>query len=177
MIRPAFRHALINRTLTTLRVIWVGLGLSVFVYVAVGVWLTRSMKPAFPSDIIATLTPALYAIAVATALLAVWWRRALVPERLLAATANAPAPTMNVGTAPESDEERRALAMAARLQGQSVVLWALSESLAIYGLILSIGSGDARHVTGLAAASLVLLGMHAPSRARIEAAVGALPRR
>jgi hypothetical protein len=176
VIRPAFRQALVNR-LTILRIIWIALAVSVFVYVGLGVWLTRTMKPAFSSDIIATLTPALYAIAVATALLVVWWRRALVPERLFAATATVSTPTMNVGAAPESDEERRAVAMVARLQGQSVLLWALCESLALYGLVLSIGSGDARHVTGLAAASLVLLGMHAPSRGQIEGAIAAVPRR
>ena len=177
MIRPAFRQALLSRTLRALRLIWIGLGISVLMYVAIGVWMTRTMKPHAASDVIATLAPALYAIAVALALLTVWWRRRfLAPERVVVdAMAASPQPTMN--PAPESDEERRALAVMTRLQAQSVAVGALSESPAVFGLVLSILSGDARHVTGLAAATLVLLAMHAPSRARLEAALAAIPQR
>ena len=34
---------------------------------------------------------------------------------------------------------------------QSIPLWAMSESLALYGLLLSVGTADARHVIGLGA--------------------------
>jgi len=181
VIRPVFREALIGRFLLILRVIWAALGLAVFVYGALGVWLTRTMKPVFPSDVVAVLRPALYAVAIVTALLTVWRRRALDPERLVAAASAAPTLGMGgaqqAGLAPESDEERRALVVMARLMAQSIPLWAMSESLALYGLLLSVGTADARHVIGLGAATLVLLGMYAPSYGRLEAALAAIPPR
>ena len=106
MIRPVFREALIARFLLILRVIWAALGLALFVYGALGVWLTQTMKPVFPSDVVAVLTPALYAVAIVTALLTVWRRRALDPERLVAAASAAPTLGMGgaqqAGLAPES---------------------------------------------------------------------------
>jgi len=175
VIRPAFREALLARPLGILRAIWGFLGFSVLFYVGIGAWLAQTIHPAFSSDIAATITPALYAVAVAIALLAVWWRRFLAPERLLASVDPAATPSLGVGVAPETDAERRALGAMARFQTQSIVAWALSELLAIVGLVLSIGTGDARHVTGLGAATLVLLGTHAPSRARLEAVLAATP--
>ena len=174
MIRPTFRQALVTRTLTTLRVIWGALVVAVLVDVALGVWLALRLGPVFSSDIAATLTPALYAVAVGIALLTLWWRRLLGPERCVL---DAPAATAPAGlnVAPETDAERRAIAALARFQSSSIGAWALCESLAIFGLVLSVGTGDARHVTGLAAASLVLLAYHVPSHRRLEAIVAAVP--
>ena len=182
MIRPTFREAAIRRFLLILRIIWGVLGLSALVYVGISVWLTRTMKPIFTSDVAATLTPALYTIAVATALYTVWLRRALAPERLAAAASATPAPAASgsplaPGLSPENDAERRALLVMSRLMAQSIPLWAWAESLALYGLVLSLGTGDARHATGLGAATLVLLGMYAPARGRLDAVLAAVPPR
>jgi hypothetical protein len=175
VIRPTFREALLTRVTTTLRAVWAALMVAVFVYAALAVWLTRRMQPAFPSDIAATLTPALYALAVAIALVALWWRRHLAPEAVVAVTSGGAGPSIVIPVLPETDAERHALAAFARLQTQWIVVWAMSESLAIFGLVLSLGTADPRHVAGLGAAALILLGVHAPSRGRLETLLAALP--
>ena len=174
MIRPTFRQALVAHALRTLRVIWGAMAVAVFVDVAIGVSVALRLGRVFSSDIAATLTPALYAIAVAVAILAAWWRRLLGPERcVLDAPAVEPPAGLNV--APETDAERRAIAALARFRSSSVIAWALCESVAVIGLVLSIGTGDPRYVTGLAAASLVLLAYHVPSPRRVEAIIAAVP--
>ena len=174
MIRPTFRQTLVAHALRTLRVIWGAMAVAVFVDVAIGVSVALRLGRVFSSDIAATLTPALYAIAVAVAILAAWWRRLLGPERcVLDAPAVEPPAGLNV--APETDAERRAIAALARFRSSSVIAWALCESVAVIGLVLSIGTGDPRYVTGLAAASLVLLAYHVPSPRRVEAIIAAVP--
>jgi hypothetical protein len=184
VIRPAFRNAVIAQLITMQRVVWIGFGVSVLFYIGVSVWFTRMrQQTAVPSDVVATLTPALYALAAAAALLTVWWRRHLAPENLVAATAAAPAMPATApanagpGPVPESAAERRAVAVIARLRTQSIVLWMLSEVPAVFGMVLSVLGGDPRHALGLGAASVVLLAMHAPTRARVEAALDAVPKR
>jgi len=175
VIRPTFRKALLDRVSTNLRTVWGVLMLAVFVYAALALWLTRRMPAAFPSDIAATLTPALYALAMAIALVALWWRRHLAPEAVVAVTSGGAGPSIAMPVTPETDAERHALAAFSRLQTQWIVVWAMSESLAIVGLVLSLGTADPRHVAGLGAAALILLGAHAPSRGRLETVLAALP--
>ena len=176
MIRPTFRQALVTRVVATLRVIWGALVVSVLIDVALGIWLTLRLGRVFPSDVMATLTPALYAGAIAVALLSLWWRRLLGPERCVLEAAPA-AGSPGLTAAPETEAERRAVGALARFQTHSIVVWALCEAIAIFGLVLSIATGDARHVTSLAAASLVLFGYHVPSLRRVEAIVDAVPSR
>ena len=176
MIRPTFRAALVARSLTILRVIWGALVVALFIDIAIGVWMARRLGPAFPSDIAATLTPALYALAIGVALVVLWWRRLLEPDRCVTGARTASAPP-GLGVAPETDSERSAVAALARFQAHSIYVWALAELIAVVGLVMSVGVGDARHVTGLGAASLVLLAMHAPSQRRVEAIVDAVPGR
>ena len=174
MIRPTFRQALVANALRTLRVIWGVMTVAVLVDVAIGVSVALRLGRVFSSDIAATLIPALYTIAVAVAILAAWWRRLLGPERCVL---DAPAVESPAGlnVAPETDAERRAIAALARFRSSSIIAWALSGSVAVIGLVLSIGTGDPRYVTGLAAASLVLLAYHVPSRRRVAAIIAAVP--
>lgn len=176
MIRPTFRQALIASTLAVLRVIWIALMAGALMDVAIGVWLTLRVGRVVPSDVMATLTPALYAIAIGVALLSLWWRRLLGPERCVMDAPPASVPA-GPGVAPETDAERRAVGALARFRTHSIVVWALCEAIAIFGLVLSMTTGDARHVTSLGAASLVLFGYHVPSRRRVEAIVDAVPNR
>ena len=160
MIRPAFRDSLLDRSLTALRTIWIAL--------------TR--PPLGGSDIAATVTPFLYAVALGAAVLAQWWRRFLAPERLLAA----PSPTPRsaaAGMTPENESERRAHAAFGLLQKQSILIWALADAIALCGFVVSIVTGNPRHVFALAVVALVLLGANAPARARFEGVLTALARR
>jgi hypothetical protein len=176
VIRPTFRQALVARTLALLRVIWGALLAMVLIDVAIGVWLALRLGRLFPSDIAATLIPALYAMAVAVALLTLWWRRLLTADRCVAAAGSA-APPPGLNAAPETDSERRAVGALARFQRASLVVWILCEAIAVFGLVMSLGAGDPRHVTGLGAASFILLLMQAPSPQRVEAIVDAVPSR
>lgn len=176
MIRPTFRQALVASTLAVLRVIWIALIAAVLIDVAIGVWLTLRVGLVVPSDVMATLTPALYAVAIGVALLSLWWRRSFGPERCVMDAAPAGIPP-GLNAAPETDAERRAVGALARFRTHSIVVWALCEAIAVFGLVLSIATGDARHVVSMAAASLVLFGYHVPSRRRVEAIVDAVPSR
>lgn len=176
MIRPAFRDALLGRSLTALRTIWVALIAAVLVDVAVALWITLTRPPLGASDIAATVTPFLYAVALGAAVLAQWWRRFLAPERLLAA----PSPTPRTGAlrmTPENESERRAHAAFGLLQKQSIIMWALAAAIALCGFVVSILTGNPRHVFALAVGALVLLGANAPTRARFEGVLTALARR
>lgn len=174
MIRPAFRDALLGRALTALRLVWAALAAAVLVYVALALWLTLTRPPMIRSDVAATLTPFLYTLALAAAVLAQWWRRFLAPERLLATPGRALPPP--AGLAAEGESERRALVALAALQTQWIIIWALAEGIALGGFVTSLVTGNARHAFALAVVALVLLGANAPTRARLERVLATIVR-
>jgi hypothetical protein len=166
MIRPAFRDALLDRSLTALRLIWAALAAAVVLYVALALWITLTRPPAIRSDLAVTLTPFLYAVAIVAAVLAQWWRRFLAPERLLAGSSRPlAAPT---GLTADSDVERRALVALSILQTQSIIIWALADAIGLCGFVISLVTGNPRHAFALAAVALLLLGANAPTRGRLE---------
>jgi hypothetical protein len=137
-----------------LRIIWIAHLATLPVFAGVGVALSGSGSAA--PELAALVRPALVVVAVVVALASLWWRRSFVtsprsPLYLFAEedviAGGQPAPG---GTG------------LARLQTNCVIVWALSESIAVFGLVLTVLSGVAGDGLPFLAGAAVLLYVHRP---------------
>ena len=120
-----------------LGVIWAAMLAAVAVYGAVAVFLPSANGGGMDAEFVRT---ALSALAVGSGLAAV-----LVWRRSLAAGGGAPI-------------ERSAL------QSSAIIVWALCESVAVFGLVTVVLTGDAREFVPFGAAAAALLLLHRPAR-------------
>lgn len=115
---------------------------AIFVYVLVIVFQTR--EPGIPADV-SVIRPILILAAVLAAGASIWWRRR--------ATGETQFKPLERSSAADSFE---------RLQTDCIITWALSESVAIMGLVLALLSHDYGTFMPFAAAALALLAVHRP---------------
>ena len=123
-------------------IIWVSLCIAQLIYVVVA-----HLRPLPPnsSDVAQTMFPILLVISMATAAGTIWWRgRALVRP-------------IQSGALDLTRTQDLAKAFTA-----FILNLVLSESVAIYGLVLTFLSNDTRYVIGFVAFGLVLLWIHRP---------------
>lgn len=124
------------------RVLWVAMSSSVVLYVAIAAFV--DVEP--NEEIVASLWPFLAGIAGAIAAGSIAWRRRALVEPIHTGA-------LNLAT-PEG---------LARAQTVFILSLGLSEAVAIFGLLLSLLSGDLRWVIAFGAAGLTLLWLHRPT--------------
>lgn len=135
-------------TTSQLSMIWSAMVSSVVLYVFVAVALFRDGSPADPDP---TLRLVLSSAAAVAALASFWWRRTQVAG--FGGGPTAPARTAQAGEPPD----------VVRLTTACVVAWALSESVAIFGLVLAFLGRNALEAVPFAVASLGLFVLHRPA--------------
>ena len=129
-------------------IVWAALCVSQVIYVVVA-FLTPP-QPA-SQDVLTTMFPPLLLIAVLLASGTIWWRRRALVQPIQSGELDLETP-----------------------QGQGKAFTALilnlvlSESVAIYGLVLTFLSNDIRYVIGFVAAGLVLMFIHRPFAAALQ---------
>jgi hypothetical protein len=141
--------------LQVLRLIWIAHLASLAVFAGVGIAVSGSVSAA--PDAAALLRPALVVVSVIVALASLWWRRSLAtsprsPFYLFAEE--------DVATGAQPVAEGTGIT---RLQTNCIIVWALSESVAVFGLVLTILSGVPSDVVPFLAGTVVLLYVHRPA--------------
>jgi F0F1-type ATP synthase membrane subunit c/vacuolar-type H+-ATPase subunit K len=140
--------------MVTPQVLWFALNLSIVIYGFVA-WNIATHAPEPGVDPGAMLIP-LAVVAVATMGIVPVVRRVMSPPRRAAASID------DVPSAPADDP--RVGAAVQKWFSMQIVSWALCESIAIYGLILTILSHDLRYFFPFAAGAIVNLILYRPSR-------------
>jgi F0F1-type ATP synthase membrane subunit c/vacuolar-type H+-ATPase subunit K len=128
-----------------LRVMWLAFASAPLLYGVVVLLRTRMAVPdAVP--VVAVAGPVLIAVALAAALGSIWWRRRYLDQ---VATRRASAPP--------------AVELVAAQRLACLVAWAMSETVAIAGLVLALLSANPRAYPPFLAASLALFYLHRPA--------------
>ncbi len=142
------------------RIIHGALMASVVVYAVIGAVVSKSTAEPTP-PVAPTLVYTLVGVAAAILLVLPLLRRTLLP------------PMREGMTLPDDAPLDRAQTAIARLNTANILTWALTESAAIFGLVLTFLSHEPKYIYGLGAAAAVVLVQYAPRRAWIEQAVTA----
>jgi hypothetical protein len=150
---PEAAHAHTAQRLQILRVLWLAHCGSVAVFVVVCVML-RSGGPTANAALVATLRPIFWVLALALATVSIWWRRSFV------VAAPPPGPPGAGGQAPDQAW--------ARLQSRCVIVWAMSEAVAVLGLVLGVLTRDVGEFLPFASAAVALLYVHRPAAWRLD---------
>ena len=128
----------------TLRIVWMAMAAAVATYA--GVLLAVLGPETAPPDAQAEVVHnALTVAGIAVGAVSLWWRR-----RFLGSDPDAPALTV------------------ARLQSSAIVLWALSEAVALVGFVLAILTRNGWEFVPFGLASVALLVLHHPFRLPYE---------
>ena len=137
-------RAELARCQQTLRIVWVAMAAAVAMYAGLLLALLGP-EPAPPDAHAELLHNALTVAGIAVGALSVWWR-----GRFLGHDPEAPALTV------------------ARLQSSAIVLWALSEAVALVGFVLAILTRNVWEFVPFGLASVALLVLHHPFRLPYE---------
>lgn len=128
----------------TLRIVWLAMAATVVMY-AVVLLAVLGSEMAPPDAQAELLHNALTVVGIAVGALSMWWRRHFLG----------------------SDPEAPALTVA-RLQSSAIVLWALSEAVALVGCVLAILTRNVWEFMPFGLASIALLVLHHPFRLPYE---------
>jgi hypothetical protein len=131
-----------------LRIIWMAFLASVGLYVA-AFFAVSMAGPAANPPVLAVLRPLFWSLAAAIGVASLWWRR-----RCLARSASPIAPVPGGDTLPAS---------LGRAGTDCVMAWAMSEAVAVLGLVLGLLSHEVDDFLPMAFAAIVLLYLHRPS--------------
>lgn len=170
MIRPDFRDSVVTCVSRTVRLVWIAMGVAIL---SLG-FVLMIARGRLEVEQVPLVIPVLYAAAITVALASILLRRFMEAKASVAP----PRVAQNTDVPPSSEEERRFAAGAMASSQISIVTFAMSESVALFGFVLSFLSGEMTHYAALTALSFVLLlFVHAPTKDRIvrlgERAAGA----
>jgi uncharacterized membrane protein len=128
-------------------ILWGAMTVSPLLFVAVGIWLSVQ-RAAPPAEVAPVLRSALLGLAAALVAGSVVLRRALLtPARLAALPYGLRArPGLRPALQPETDAERRLLELGRRMTAVVLLGLSLSEASAIFGLVLTVLTGNATYV-------------------------------
>ena len=153
----------VQARLKILHILWAALGAAIIVYGVVAHVVTPLGSGEDPK--LSVLRLAFAAVSIVTAAVTFWWRRsfAVRPGGELSLFLKEPG-------VPLSSEERATVLE--RLQVNCIIVWALSESVGIYGLVLAILSGDPNEFMPFGCGALALLMLHRPAMWPISRSLG-----
>ncbi len=164
MIRDEFRTTLGGPAFRTVVIIWAALAASVLMYILVAFQITAKAESSGAADPV--ILYALAGVAVCMAVTTFALRLVLLGDERLLSPPSGRAPATPGVPAPESAEESLALAAVERYRTGLIVLWALSESVALLGLVAAIVGRRFAVIVPFAAVSLALQIVHRPARGR-----------
>lgn len=142
--------------LQMLRVLWLAQFVSVALFTLVCVILSQAGGAVITdTEALSTVRRFMMIIAIALTIVSFWWRRTFALSR-----AN---PLFLLGAAGSEHPGDRAATILGRLQVNCIIVWALSEAVAIVGLILGVLSRDLLEYLPFAAGAVVLLYLHRPA--------------
>jgi hypothetical protein len=150
---------MIENAVRITRILYLALLVSVGMYGAIIFVITNNQTP---KELDPTMLYALAGAAVTTMVMIVVLRGKLLPPTREAHSLNEPIP--------EGENVQKALG---RVFTASILTWALCESIAIYGLVLSFVSFQPKYFLGFAAASLVNFVIYRPQKELILGAARA----
>ena len=144
----------------TMQIIWAALVMSVLMYVGVAFKVVNSLNFS-GGGLMPVLFPALAGICVVILGVQTIFRKQMADEKLFPRVAGTIASGSVNGSAGR-DPLRQALLQ--NIMTLDIVLWALGEAPAIFGLVLTFLSGDMQYIAGFATYSILNMIYHRPRR-------------
>lgn len=161
-----------RRQFLIMAIIWLALAVTIVAYGALGYIMGPQIG--LGSDLVGTMFPILVLVAAVEVGVQLWFRRLTSDEKLFPATLDRDRAARNPQLRAVADmplEARGPAVMAALHMTFGIIMWALAESIAIYGLVLTLLSGDTRYVLGFALFALADMMWLFPRRAEFDAQV------
>lgn len=141
--------------LKVLNVLWGALTTAVIAYAGVCFVVARSGGAADP-ETIRVLARMLVLAALAAGVVSVWWRRSF-------ATSPSSPLFLFVGESPQGPPPEEAVGIALqRLQANCIIVWAMSEAVALFGVVLCVLNRDFPSYLPFGIGALILFRLHRP---------------
>jgi hypothetical protein len=166
MIRPEFRQLLMDQRGATI-ILWSCFMISIAVYLVIVKSVLANPKYATGFSFAETARIVLWLLVLVDLGYFVWWKkRYLTPEAILDNTKQVK--LLHALEEHRGDLEQRAAAAVSTYVTRRVVLFAIIEALAVYGLVLALVGHYFADLYVLSALSLILLALEYPSQKSLE---------